>query len=109
MIPTLKIQSDTPEGYTIINEEDFDANQHQRYEERHPANTSQPATTATDDSTSEQNSPPLSRQAELEALYETEGYRAIQAIAESLGLEKPKAGWRDAIPLIVEQEQGGSQ
>lgn len=86
MIPTIKVQADTPEGYTIINEDDFDPNQHQRYED----------------------APPSPRQAELEALYDAEGYRAIQAIAEPLNIEKPKGGWRDAISLIVEREQGAS-
>jgi hypothetical protein len=112
MIPTIKVQADTPEGYILINESDFDSSQHQRYETRRPrSRTSAAAATEAepDPPTSEQNSPPDSpRQAELEALYEADGYRAIQAIAEPLNIEKPKGGWRDAIPLIVEQE-GASQ
>ncbi|HEY9750221.1 MAG TPA: hypothetical protein V6C63_16170 [Allocoleopsis sp.] len=109
MIPTIKVQGDTPNGYILINEDDFDPNQHQRYEESQSKSSTTTETNETEGSTSEQNSPPPSRQAELEALYDAEGYRAIQAIAEPLGIEKPKAGWRDAIPLIVEQEQGASQ
>ncbi|MEO0988153.1 MAG: hypothetical protein AAFY20_21835 [Cyanobacteria bacterium J06639_14] len=42
---------------------------------------------------------------ELNALYDTEGWDAIRAIAEEHSIPKPSNGWKHAIPLIVEAEQ----
>lgn len=46
----------------------------------------------------------FSRTAELEALWESQGYTAISKIATEYGIPKPSAGWKDAIPLIVQYE-----
>jgi hypothetical protein len=48
---------------------------------------------------------PFERRTELEQLYETNGYQPIADIATGYGIAKPKAGWRDAIPLIIEFEK----
>lgn len=47
---------------------------------------------------------PTSREEQLRLLYRTEGYKAIQVIADPLGIKKPEKGWEDAIPLIVAAE-----
>lgn len=41
---------------------------------------------------------------ELQSVYENEGWSAIRAIAENLGVEKPDEGWEAAIPLIAKAE-----
>ena len=46
------------------------------------------------------------RSDELQRLLESEGWRAIRAIAWPLGIDRPKDGWDAAIPLIVEAELG---
>ncbi len=44
------------------------------------------------------------RKAQLEAIWEEQGWRGIAAIAKPLNIEKPEDGWDEAIPLIVEAE-----
>lgn len=45
------------------------------------------------------------REAELQAILKNQGWRAIAEIAEPLGIQKPKEGWGDAIPLILQKEK----
>lgn len=44
------------------------------------------------------------RKAELESLYDSQGYTPISNLAAKYGIKKPSGGWKDAIPLIVEYE-----
>ena len=44
------------------------------------------------------------RKAQLEAIFEEQGWRGIAAIAKPLLIEKPEGGWDEAISLIVEAE-----
>lgn len=44
------------------------------------------------------------RRAELEAIYEAQGYRPIADLATSYNIAKPQAGWKDAIELIIAYE-----
>ncbi|GEM_PF-5303131 len=79
--------------------------------ERQPPATADTAPTIAPDS----DLPPLSpteptpyeaRKAQLESLLkEDQGWRNIERIAKELEMpEKPKGGWADAIPLILEKE-----
>ncbi|MEL7503175.1 MAG: hypothetical protein AAFN18_11975 [Cyanobacteria bacterium J06554_6] len=45
------------------------------------------------------------RVAELQGLYEAEGFRPIKDIAEALGISKPEDGWDESFELIAEAEQ----
>jgi len=103
-IPTIPIE-DGQGGYLLINEEDFDPSQHKQFNLRHAASPSPAPTPAPVPSPAAELPPEVEvRMQQLEAIYESEGYRGIQAIAIPLGIEKPEGGWRDAIPLIVEAE-----
>jgi hypothetical protein len=44
------------------------------------------------------------REAELRQLFSTQGWKAIQPIAQEHGIPKPPAGWDAAIPLILDKE-----
>ena len=77
-------------GYLIINKADFDPEQHSVYGKESGLELS--------------NSDRQSRQAELEGM----DWREIKPIAESHGIEKPEAGWDEAIPLILDAEFGGN-
>ncbi len=44
------------------------------------------------------------RKAELETIWQEQGWRGIAAIAKPLLIEKPSDGWKSAIPLIVDAE-----
>lgn len=46
-----------------------------------------------------------SREEELKALFKAKGWRELAKIAEPLGIEKPEAGWDEAIPQIVAKEK----
>jgi hypothetical protein len=104
-------------GYIVINAEDFDPSQHKRFNPRKsaspspaPAPTPSPAPSPSlspDEAESSLSPDQEVRVQQLEAIYESEGYRGIQAIATPLGIEKPAGGWRDAISLIVEAEGAG--
>lgn len=48
--------------------------------------------------------PPSNRAEELREIYRTQGWRAIKAIADQYGIERPENGWDDAIPLILKAE-----
>ena len=108
-VPTIQIE-DGQGGYLLINQEDFNPAEHKRFNPRKSASPSpSPAPTPAPAPAPES---PLSPEAEvrtqqLEAIYESEGYRGLQAIATPLGIEKPAGGWRDAILLIVEAEGAG--
>jgi len=43
---------------------------------------------------------------ELQQILESEGWRAIRAIALPLGISRPEDGWDAAVPLIIEAEIG---
>ena len=45
------------------------------------------------------------RTLELEELYKSQGYTAIASLAIKYNIPKPTAGWKDAIPLIVQAEK----
>jgi hypothetical protein len=108
-IPTIQIE-DGQGGYLLINQEDFDPSQHRRFNLRQSASPSPaPTPTPAPASAPTVELPPEVevRIQQLEAIYESEGYRGIQAIAIPLGIEKPEGGWRDAIPLIIEAEGAG--
>lgn len=47
-----------------------------------------------------------SRLAELEAIYLNDGWKAIKAIAEPLGVEKDPDGWDASLMRIIEAEFG---
>jgi len=110
------VQIDDGQGsYIVINAEDFNPAEHKRFNPRKASASPSPAPAP---APSPAPSPshavePMSadqevRYQQLEAIYGSEGYRGIQAIATPLGIEKPAGGWRDAIPLIVEAEGGSA-
>jgi hypothetical protein len=47
---------------------------------------------------------PAGREEQLRILYQQQGFKAIQLLAEPHGLKKPETGWEAAIPLIVAAE-----
>lgn len=112
---------DHAEYQMLINEEDYDASKHVLWSEKSTdASVSTPSpvgeeaetdaleqklTEEQTEESAENLTPTQDRMAELIALYETEGFTAIKAIATPLGITKPDTGWEDAIPLIVEAEQ----
>lgn len=49
---------------------------------------------------------PFQRRQELELIAEDQGVAAIAELGAKYGIRKPKTGWKDAIPLIVEYEMG---
>ncbi|NJN89518.1 MAG: hypothetical protein HC878_03500 [Leptolyngbyaceae cyanobacterium SL_5_14] len=110
-VDTVQIE-DGQGGYIVINAEDFNPAEHKRFNPRKSASPSPSPSPAPSPAPTPAVESPLSGEQEvrvqqLEAIYESEGYRGIQAIATPLGIEKPAGGWRDAIPLIVEAESAG--
>lgn len=111
-VPTVQIE-DGQGSYIVINEEDFNPAEHKRFNPRKSASPSlSPAPTPSPAPSSDGAESSLSpdqevRTQQLEAIFQTEGYRGIQAIATPLGIAKPEGGWKDAIPLIVAAENAG--
>lgn len=99
-LDTVKVVNPDGSGLMIINAQDFDPKIHTRWEARKSSKKeSQPETIETPVSDAV-----LDRINELENLYKASGWRSIADLAESLGIEKPDSGWRDAIPLIADKE-----
>jgi len=48
--------------------------------------------------------PAVARLAELQAIYEAEGWRAINAIADPLGVIRHEDGWDSSLLRIIESE-----
>jgi len=87
-LPTVAIQHPTLTGeWMLINQQEFDPALHLLY----GAVPADPAKTRTQ---------------ELQDLYAQDGWMAIKAIAQPMGIDKPDDGWDAAIPLIVAAEIG---
>lgn len=106
-LKTIKIVNPDGPDFILINESDFDPKIHTRWEQRKPSKSKSDDKTETEISQSQDATTDsvLARINELEALYTRDGWRPIADLGESLGIEKPDGGWRDAIPLIAEREQ----
>jgi hypothetical protein len=108
-LDTIKVVNPDGEGFMIINAEDFNPKLHTKWEARRPKKESQLKTTETSEGITQSNDPVadvvLARINELEGLYKESGWRSIADLAESMGIEKPPSGWRDAIVLIAEAEK----
>lgn len=104
-LKTIEVENPDGEGTMTINEIDFDPTIHKKpsapkreRKEKEP----EPKTEA--EKKTRKARRPLDRADQLEKLYQQEGWQAIQKIAEPLNIEKPKGGWRLAIPLIIDEE-----
>lgn len=107
-IKTIKVVNPDGPDYMIINESDFDKTVHVRWEQRKqtkPKSKAETVQTSNESFTVIEGDPILSRINELEELYKADGWRPIADLGESLKIEKPAGGWRDAIPLIAQREQ----
>ena len=105
-IPTVKIAFGN--GFVIINRSDFDSSKHQLFSDE---DVSTPSPVAESETASPNPLAPTreAREAELIGLYfgdsrDQANWRPIKRIADGHSIEKPDAGWDEAIPLILSAE-----